>query len=64
MIISIFLIVTGNMQAVTQNIEGSVRISAFVAYDHEEQSQMDLLQARSAVCREWFRLSFPARIRI
>ena len=46
MIISIFLIVTGNMQAVTQNIEGSVRISAFVAYDHEEQSQMDLLQAQ------------------
>ena len=46
LIISIFLIVTGNMQAVTQNIEGSVRISAFVAYDHEEQSQMDLLQAQ------------------
>lgn len=36
LIISIFMIVTGNMQEVTHNIEGSVKISAFVAYDHEE----------------------------
>ena len=45
LIISIFMIVTGNMQEVTKNIEGSVKISAFVAYDHEEQSQLDMLQA-------------------
>ena len=45
LIISIFMIVTGNMQEVTQNIEGSVKISAFVAYDHEEQSQLDMIQA-------------------
>ena len=44
LIISIFMIVTGNMQEVTQNIEGSVKISAFVAYDHEEQAQLDMIQ--------------------
>ena len=37
LIISIFMIVTGNMQEVTHNIEGSVKISAFVAYDHENK---------------------------
>ena len=45
LIISIFMIVTGNMQEVTHNIEGSVKISAFVAYDHEEQAQLDMIQA-------------------
>ena len=39
-----FMIVTGNMQEVTHNIEGSVKISAFVAYDHEEQAQLDMIQ--------------------
>lgn len=45
-IISVFLIVTLNLQSVTQNIEGSVKISAFVDYDHEEQSQLDQMQAK------------------
>ena len=43
--LSLIHILTGNMQEVTQNIEGSVKISAFVAYDHEEQSQLDMIQA-------------------
>ena len=46
LIISIFLIATGNMQQVMMNLEGSVKISAFVAYDHEDQSQMDMIQAK------------------
>ena len=46
LIISIFMIATGNMQQVMMNLEGSVKISAFVAYDHEEQSQMDMIQAK------------------
>ena len=53
LIISIFMIVTGNMQEVTHNIEGSVKISAFVAYDHEEQAQLDMIQAtikKSGTC--------------
>ena len=45
LIISIFMIVTGNMQEVTQNIEGSVKIAAFESYDHEEQAQLDMIQA-------------------
>ena len=45
LIISDFYDWTGNMQEVTHNIEGSVKISAFVAYDHEEQAQLDMIQA-------------------
>ena len=36
-IISIFALVTLNMQNITSNIEGSVRISVMVDYDHEDQ---------------------------
>ena len=63
LIISIFMIVTGNMQEVTHNIEGSVKISAFVAYDHEEQAQLDMIQATIKNLNMWSAWNTQARIR-